>query len=106
MQRSRVALVVSIVLVSLGSPATAAPAEERWSPPVDGPVVRGYEPPQRPFGPQHLGLDYAVEPGSPGTVYAASTRAVRGVSSVSGAERGISDSGMGWVRSDSVIGRS
>ena len=65
MQRSRVALAVSIVLVSLGWPATAAPAEERWSPPVDGPVVRGYEPPQRPFGPQHLGLDYAVEPGSP-----------------------------------------
>jgi murein DD-endopeptidase MepM/ murein hydrolase activator NlpD len=32
---------------------------------VDGPVVRGYEPPQRPFGPQHLGLDYSVRAGTP-----------------------------------------
>lgn len=65
MQRSRVALAVSVVLVSLGSPATAAPAGEQWSPPVDGPVVRSYEPPERPFGPRHLGLDYGVRPGTP-----------------------------------------
>ena len=65
MHRSRVALVVTVVLVSLGSPATAEPAEEQWSPPVDGPVVRGYEPPERPFGPQHLGSDYAARPGTP-----------------------------------------
>jgi murein DD-endopeptidase MepM/ murein hydrolase activator NlpD len=65
MQRSWVSLAVSVVLVSLGSPATAAPGDEAWSPPVDGPVVRGYEPPQRPFGPQHLGLDYAARPGTP-----------------------------------------
>ena len=65
MQRSRVALAVSVVLVSLGSPATAAPAEEQWSPPVDRPVVRSYEPPERPFGPRHLGLDYDARPGTP-----------------------------------------
>jgi murein DD-endopeptidase MepM/ murein hydrolase activator NlpD len=41
-----------------------APAQE-WSPPVDGPVVRGFEPARRPFGPRHLGLDYAAEPGTP-----------------------------------------
>ena len=81
MQRSWVALAVSVVLVALGPPADAesvrfdgppdhtpaappAPAEQ-WSPPVDGPVVRGYEPPRRPFGPQHLGLDFAAAPESP-----------------------------------------
>ena len=67
MQRSWVALAVSVVLVSLGPPAIAAPApaEEQWSPPVDGPVVRSYEPPERPFGRRHLGLDYAARPGTP-----------------------------------------
>ena len=65
MQRSWVALAASVMLVFLGSPAAAAPADEQWSPPVDGPVVRGYEPPQRPFGPQHPGLDYAGGMGTP-----------------------------------------
>jgi len=36
-----------------------------WSPPVDGPVVRGFEPQRRPFGPRHLGLDFAADPGTP-----------------------------------------
>jgi murein DD-endopeptidase MepM/ murein hydrolase activator NlpD len=72
-QRSWVAVVVSVVLVGLGSPGSAAPAPaagstalpEQWSPPVGGPAVRGFEPPARPFGPRHLGLDYAVPPGTP-----------------------------------------
>jgi murein DD-endopeptidase MepM/ murein hydrolase activator NlpD len=43
----------------------AAQAEtSQWSPPVGGPVVRGFEPPGRPFGPRHLGVDYAVPPGT------------------------------------------
>ena len=58
----RIALALSIVLVSFAAPARAAGDE--WSPPVDGPVVRGYEPPERPFGPQHLGLDYSVRAGT------------------------------------------
>jgi murein DD-endopeptidase MepM/ murein hydrolase activator NlpD len=62
--RGRIALAVSAVLVAFGAPASRAEAGE-WSPPVDGPVVRGYEPPQRPFGPQHLGLDFAARPGTP-----------------------------------------
>jgi len=66
MERSRVALAVSVVLACLGPPVGAAPAAPlRWSPPVEGPVVRGYEPPDRPFGPRHLGLDYAAPPGTP-----------------------------------------
>jgi len=63
-ERSWVAVAVSVVLVTVGPPATAMPPEQ-WSPPVDGPVVRGYEPPTRPFGPRHLGLDFAVPPGTP-----------------------------------------
>ncbi len=65
MERSWVALAVSLVLVSLGQPAAAAQGDQEWSPPVDAPVVRDYEPPRRPFGPRHLGLDYAVPPGTP-----------------------------------------
>ena len=65
MERSWIALAVSLVLVSLGQPAApAAPADQQWSPPVDGPIVRRYEPPERPFGPQHLGLDFAAPPGA------------------------------------------
>ena len=80
MRRPWLPLVVSLVLVASGNPAGAGPAEpvprspvvpsppgtdQEWSPPVDGPVVRVYEPPKRPFGPQHLGLDFGARPGSP-----------------------------------------
>lgn len=65
MQRSRVALVVTITLVALAPPVNAAAGGPQWSPPVDGPVVRRYEPPQQPFGPRHLGLDYSVPPATP-----------------------------------------
>lgn len=63
MERSGTALALTVVLMAFGSPPSAAAAE--WRPPVDGPVVRGYEPPQRLFGPQHLGLDFAAVPGTP-----------------------------------------
>jgi murein DD-endopeptidase MepM/ murein hydrolase activator NlpD len=63
------AAVVALLAVCSPSVGATAPApgrgDERWSPPVNGPVVRGYEPPKRPFGPQHLGLDYAVPAGAP-----------------------------------------
>ena len=64
MKRSWLAVACSVVLAGLGSPVVAA-APEQWSPPVDGPVVRGYEAPERPFGPRHLGLDFAAGPGTP-----------------------------------------
>ena len=48
-----------------GSPPPVTAASGPWSPPVDGPVVRAYEPPGRPFGPRHLGLDFAAPPGTP-----------------------------------------
>lgn len=68
MLRIRLTLVLTTVLATAGLPAAHPPAEaagEAWSPPVDGPVVRGYEPPDGPFGPRHLGLDYAVAAGTP-----------------------------------------
>ena len=79
MLRIRLTLVLTTVLAAAGLPAAGLPAAglpaaglpagaavvEQWSPPVDGPVVRGYEPPDRPFGPRHLGLDYAAPPGTP-----------------------------------------
>ena len=63
-------LFVGLPPVGAGSPPrpsepAAAEREKGWSPPVDGPVVRGYEPPRRRFGPQHLGIDFAVPPGTP-----------------------------------------
>jgi murein DD-endopeptidase MepM/ murein hydrolase activator NlpD len=56
-------IALSIVLIGLAPPAGAA--EQEWSPPVDGPIVRRFEPPARPFGPQHLGIDFAAQPGTP-----------------------------------------
>ena len=74
MLRIRLTLVITMVLAAAGLPAAGLPAAglpagaaagEQWSPPVDGPVVRGYEPPEGPFGPRHLGVDYAAPPGTP-----------------------------------------
>jgi len=53
-----------VLAVATAAPPVAAAPPDRWSPPVDGPVVRGFEPPARRFGPRHLGLDYGVPPGT------------------------------------------
>ena len=36
-----------------------------WSWPVSGPVIRGFDPPDSPFGAGHRGIDIAVVPGTP-----------------------------------------
>ena len=61
------ALSVTLALLAWGPPAARAdpPEPGRWSPPVEGAVLRRYEPPTRPFGPRHLGLDFAAPPGTP-----------------------------------------
>jgi Peptidase family M23 len=57
--------VASAAVVGLGAaPATAALGDGQWSPPVTGPVVRGFDPPDTVFGPGHLGVDFAVAPGT------------------------------------------
>ncbi|MDQ1534135.1 MAG: hypothetical protein QOF28_1896, partial [Actinomycetota bacterium] len=53
------------------APAGAAPSVGgafgggAWSKPVDGPVVRPFDPPVSRFGPGHLGVDFATPPTTP-----------------------------------------
>lgn len=44
-----------------------------FTPPVAGPVVRGFQPPSTAYGPGHVGLDYAVTPGEPVAAVGAGT---------------------------------
>jgi len=46
-----------------GSPDGPVPGSYSW--PVVGPVIRGFEPPDGPFGPGHRGIDIAVPFGTP-----------------------------------------
>jgi murein DD-endopeptidase MepM/ murein hydrolase activator NlpD len=74
------ALVLPLLMVLLGpssvspgapdgpapDPAFApAPPNGAWSWPVSGPVIRGFDPPDTPFGAGHRGIDIAVAPGTP-----------------------------------------
>jgi murein DD-endopeptidase MepM/ murein hydrolase activator NlpD len=58
-----------VPLCALAFVSTVAPAHAfggtSWSPPVAGPVVRGFEPPVNRFAPGHLGVDFAAPPGTP-----------------------------------------
>lgn len=82
---------VVLVVVLAGVPAApaaesgpAAGARAVW--PVDGAVVRGFEPPEHPYGPGHRGADLAAEPGT------AVRAALPGVVAFSGVV-----AGRGWV---------
>lgn len=46
-----------------GSPRPASPAGS-WSWPVVGPILRGYDPPESPYGTGHRGIDIAVSIGT------------------------------------------
>ena len=65
----RFAVVSSFLATAVASiaapPVGAALGAGEWSPPVSGPVVRGFDPPATRFGPGHLGIDYAVAPHTP-----------------------------------------
>ena len=74
------ALVLPLLMVLLG-PASVSPGARdgpasdlafapalpsgTWSWPVSGPVIRGFDPPDTPFGAGHRGIDIAVAPGTP-----------------------------------------
>jgi murein DD-endopeptidase MepM/ murein hydrolase activator NlpD len=49
------------------APSAARPARAAgdWSWPVGGPVIRGFDPPDTPFGSGHRGIDIAVSVGTP-----------------------------------------
>jgi murein DD-endopeptidase MepM/ murein hydrolase activator NlpD len=74
------ALVLPLLVVLLGPSSTSSGADDgpapdvafapalpngTWSWPVSGPVIRGFDPPDTPFGAGHRGIDIAVAPGTP-----------------------------------------
>lgn len=60
-----------LLLTGSGSPSSGpaafAPALRlgSWAWPVTGPVIRGFDPPDSPYGAGHRGIDIAVAPGTP-----------------------------------------
>lgn len=70
------ALPIALMVVGIGSvsPPDAPSATAGWPWPVRGPVIRGFDPPEDPFGAGHRGIDIAVPIGTvvvapaPGTV--------------------------------------
>ncbi|HEX5096312.1 MAG TPA: peptidoglycan DD-metalloendopeptidase family protein, partial [Acidimicrobiia bacterium] len=61
----RVGLALVLVLLFLAPPPPAGAAETAWVKPVDGRVVRPFDPPKSRFGAGHLGVDFAAAPGTP-----------------------------------------
>lgn len=58
-------LVLSCAVLALALPGPARAATGDWVWPVDGPVIRGFDPPDSPFGSGHRGIDIAVTVGTP-----------------------------------------
>jgi murein DD-endopeptidase MepM/ murein hydrolase activator NlpD len=52
-------IVFAAIIVSFGFVAAPAPADG-WTRPVNGRVVRAFDPPKTRYGPGHLGVDFAV----------------------------------------------
>jgi hypothetical protein len=66
--RSAATLAVVLVLVAISTPAGVALAQQRppvvrYTPPVAGAVLRGFDPPATTFGAGHRGVDLVAEPG-------------------------------------------
>ena len=58
----KLVLLCTVFAFALPGPARAA---GDWSWPVIGPVIRGFDPPDSPFGSGHRGIDIAATVGSP-----------------------------------------
>jgi Peptidase family M23 len=82
--RRLVLVVCALIVWFTGVPVKASAAlETPWlTPPVDGAVVRGFQPPTSRWGPGHRGLDYAVSRG--GDVRAAADGPVAFAGTVAG----------------------
>lgn len=67
-RRTFATLVAGLLFVTF-TPALARAAEKPragvWHRPVDGAVVRAFEPPASVYGPGHRGVDFAAAPGTP-----------------------------------------
>ena len=62
-RRTLLAVIVVCAAAAL-HPATAA-ASGTWVWPVTGPVIRGFDPPDDPYGAGHRGIDIAAPVGTP-----------------------------------------
>jgi murein DD-endopeptidase MepM/ murein hydrolase activator NlpD len=59
-------LFMAVAWAVLAPPAAGqARAAGNWSWPVVGPVIRGFDPPDNPYGSGHRGIDIAVSVGTP-----------------------------------------
>jgi murein DD-endopeptidase MepM/ murein hydrolase activator NlpD len=62
---SIVAIAASVMLASATATAGTASAAGTWTWPVVGVVIRGFDPPDTPYGPGHRGIDIAAPIGTP-----------------------------------------
>ena len=97
----RTALVIVASLVALVALAPVASAAGSWSWPVTGPVIRGYDPPDSPYGSGHRGIDIAAAVGTP--VLAAESGVVSFAGPVGGRLFVSVDHGSGVVSSYSYL---
>jgi murein DD-endopeptidase MepM/ murein hydrolase activator NlpD len=66
----RISILLVLLAMTLPAPAHAAGT---WVWPVVGPVIRGYDPPEDPYGSGHRGIDIAAAIGTPVRAVAAGT---------------------------------
>jgi murein DD-endopeptidase MepM/ murein hydrolase activator NlpD len=67
----RILVGLMVVAASLGAPVRAAVTD--WIAPIDGPIVRHFEPPPTPYTAGHRGIDYAAPVGTDIVATAAGT---------------------------------
>ena len=59
-------MILILLAVAVGAAAPGAVAHDTQAvPPVPGPVIRPFEPPDHEYGPGHRGVDLQAEPGEP-----------------------------------------
>jgi murein DD-endopeptidase MepM/ murein hydrolase activator NlpD len=75
-------------------PAAAADPAESWTRPVEGAVVRPFDPPATRYGAGHLGVDLAAAPGTP--VRAAGAGVVAFAGAVGGTRHVVVRHANGW----------
>ena len=65
--RTTITALTAVLLTLFGLPAQADPPSARFGWPMAPPhsVVRGYQPPDTPYGPGHRGVDLAADAGTP-----------------------------------------
>jgi murein DD-endopeptidase MepM/ murein hydrolase activator NlpD len=56
---------IPVTIASMLVPPAHAQAAGDWDWPVTGPVIRGYDPPDDPYGSGHRGIDIAAAVGTP-----------------------------------------